>query len=123
MSNKITTAERDFVGVWISRQSNSFLSLFALSTGVSKSKVIRDMAEKWAEKEKNDHIVQDLITVVTEKYQRAWEDRKQLFGITDTNRFIIYKEDLAIRFKRRGIKEHHIEQIIAGIHDETLKET
>jgi len=115
MTNEISTSESKFVGVWLSRQINSFLSLYALSKSKSKSKVIRDEIERWVIEKRNSSPIQDLITSLVIIYQREWADKKRLYHLVDPNRFIMYKEDLAIKLKRKGLEEGYIKQVLEGL--------
>ena len=111
MTNKIPTSESQFVGVWLSRQTNSFLSLYALSKSESKSKVIRSAIERYVIEKGNSSSIPDLIASLIIKYQRDWGVKKRLFNITE-DRFTIYKEDLAIKLERKGLEASHIKQIL-----------
>jgi len=115
MTNKISTLESKFVGVWLSRQTDSFLSLYALSKGISKSKVIREELEEWVLKNTRNSPVEHLLKLLIDKYQTEWKDKKRLYHITDPNRFTIHKEDLYILLERKGLSEAHITRILEGI--------
>ena len=111
----IPTSESKFVGVWLSQQTNAFLSLYALSKRVSKSVLIREILDKWLEGKPNESRIQELISDVTAHLQIEWEDKKRLYHITDPNRFTIHKEDLALKLHRKGLNEDHTKRILEGL--------
>ena len=115
MVNKVPTSESKFVGVWLPRQTNAFLSLYALSKRISKSAHIRGIIKVWIEGKPDEKYIQELISDVTARLQREWKDKKRVYNITDTNRFAIHKEDLALRLYRKGLAEEHAAQILEGL--------
>ena len=115
MTNKVPTSESKFVGVWLSRQTNSFLSLYALSKRTSKSAIIRGIIKVWIEGKPDEKYIQELISNITARLQREWKDKKRMYRITDTNRFAIHKEDLALQLWRKGLEEKHTAQILEGL--------
>jgi len=116
MTNKVSTSESKFVGVWLPRQTNSFLSLYALSKRISKSAHIRGIIKVWIEGKPDEKYIQELISDVTAHLQREWKDKKRIYHSTDiTQRFAIYKEDLGIILERKGLSDEHITQILEGL--------
>ena len=115
MADKLHPSESKFVGVWLSQQTNSFLSLYALSKRISKSEVIRRILKGWEEEIVDWKAIQELISDVTARLQQEWKDKKRLYSITDPNRFTIHKEDLEIRLRRKGLEKEHIKLILEGL--------
>ncbi len=115
MVDKVTASQSKFVGVWLSQQTNSFLSLYALSKGISKSKIIRDDINTWVEETKQEYPVRDLITVLIGKYQEEWDNKKRIYKLTNPNRFDMFKEDLAIYLQRKGLEESTVSEILEGL--------
>ena len=115
MTNKVSTSESRFVGVFIPQQTNSFLSLYAVSNRVSKSSLIRGILKTWIEGKPTEKLTQELISNITARLQREWKDKKRMYRITDTNRFAIHKEDLALKLYRKGLADEHAAQILEGL--------
>ena len=116
MVNKVPTSESKFVGVWLPRQTNAFLSLYALSKRISKSAHIRGIIKVWIEGKPDEKYIQELISDVTARLQREWKDKKRVYHSTDINRrFDIHKEDLYVVLDRKGLAEEHITRILEGL--------
>lgn len=110
MDNKEPTDQSKFVGVWIPQRTNSFLSLLALSKGVSKSKIVRDVVD-----DITFPLITDMIESIAVCYQQKWKDKKHLYyrniDTIDTA-FQIYKGELEIHLLRKGIAEGHVKLIL-----------
>jgi len=119
MVNKISTSESKFVGVWLSRQINSFLSLYALSKKVTKSEVIRNEMESWAQENSKAYPTQDLIANLVLHCQQEWKDKKFLHRHVSVDRievmFEIYKDELVIHLTNKGLSETWIKRVIEGL--------
>ena len=115
MTNKESTSKTTFVGVWITQQTNSFLSLYALSKRISKSELIRGLLKVWIEGKPGEKLIQELISDITARLQMEWKDKKRLYHITASNRFIIYKEDWAMTLQHKGLEQAHIKRILEGL--------
>ena len=116
MTNKVPTSESKFVGVWLSRQTNSFLSLYALSKRTSKSAIIRGIIKVWIEGKPSEKYIQELISEITGRLQWEWKDKKRVYHSTDINRrFALYKEDLYVMLDRKGLAEEHTTRILEGL--------
>ena len=114
MTDQQKTSESRFVGVWLSQRANTFLSLFALCKGVSKSKIIREEIETWLERETSTNPVTSLIRALTKRYQQTWDDQKRTHhNVTEVSvMFDIYKTNSAEQMKRKGVSEEHTKQVL-----------
>ena len=115
MGEKGTILNSKFVGVWLPQQTNSFLSLYALCKGLTKSQIIRGNVNAWVEEIKQDYPVRDLIPVLIGKYQEEWDDKKRPYKAELPNRFNIFKEDLFVYLDRKGLDETDVSQIVEGL--------
>ena len=115
MVDKVTASQSKFVGVWLSQQTNSFLSLYALSKGISKSKIIRDDINTWVEETKQEYPVRDLIAVLIGKYQEEWEGKRRIYKLEVSSRFDIFREDLTIYLHQKGLEGSDISEILEGL--------
>ena len=115
MVEKGTILNSKFVGVWLPQQTNSFLSLYALCKGLTKSKLIRDSINSWTEETEREHPSKHLISILITKYQKEWDDKKRLYKLELSNRFNIFKEDLFVYLDRKGLDETDVFQIVEGL--------
>ena len=115
MVEKGTILNSKFVGVWLPQQTNSFLSLYALCKGLTKSKLIRDSINSWTEETEREHPSKHLISILITKYQEEWNDKKRIYNVSVSNRFDIFKEDLYVHLDRKGLADVDITQILEGL--------
>ncbi len=122
MANRFTTAESKFVGVYLPRQICSYLSLYALGTGVSKSKIMRDCIEKWYQGNQRTSSIESLISKLADEAQKEWDARKAIhryeWGNKIDTAFDFYKREFMTKLERKGIDQEHIKQILGQLNNE-----
>ena len=122
MTNPFTTAESKFAGLYLSRQICSYLSLYALGTGVSKSKIMRDSIEKWYRNNQRMLPIQNLILKLAEEVQKEWDAKKAIhryeWGDKIDTAFNFYKQELVTKLEKKGIDQGYIDQILKQLHNE-----
>jgi phytoene/squalene synthetase len=95
-------------------RANTYITLYALAKGLSRSIVIRDVLESWlAEQDDKDVIIQ-----FTDRLLRQWKVHKMsqpVDAVTSHKEFLEYLALLEDELRKKGIEEYHIEQIINGM--------
>ena len=104
-------AEKTLAGVYLLRQVNSYLALYALSRDVTKSRIMRDMIEDWHKDKEETDPVDYLIEKIVNKIKHLWDVRTSI----REESFDKFKEDLEKDLKRIGIDEEHISAILANV--------
>jgi len=102
--NKGTPAPGKFVGVYLSLQINSYLSLYALSLGITKSTIVRGEMEEWYKSKifSTKELIRELI------------NRIELPDSKDAE-YIYFKKKLKIELKQKGISENDIKAILLAL--------
>ena len=96
------TTRRKFVGVFLSQQINSFLSLFALSKQTTKSMIIRDQMEEWHQSKRGMDATRELIKEITDRLELPDAPSAQM----------TYKRKLKMELKRKGINQDDLTAIL-----------
>jgi len=110
--NKITTGEK-FFGGYLPDEIHEFIALYTESHGISKTDVLKEMANEWLRKTKDESSVSDLmIGIVTrvKKYISAHKLKQTKYFNISEIRDNVYKELL-----KKGISGDIVEQIILQI--------
>lgn len=122
MTTRSTTAESKFAGVWLPQRICAYLSLYALGTEVSKSKIMRAAIEKWYEHNQKAWPIQNLILTLAENAQVDWNimkaKRRHEWGGKIDTAFDFYKQELTRKLERKGINQEHIKQILEQLSNE-----
>lgn len=93
--------ELSFVGSHIPVETHSFLSLYGVYKGKARSKLIREILEKWKQEE---HSVDFLLTKLVHKATGEWDTGYW----SDQQEFLIELRD---GLEKRGVHEQHIDYI------------
>lgn len=111
--NKASTTLGKHVGVILSQQISSYLSLYALSKGVTKSMIVRDQMKEWYRSKRTINSTKDLITTIVVGIDHEWKLRnKSPYPILDIESF---KKDLEIELLQKGISKEDIESILTRL--------
>lgn len=97
------SAERDekLVGAMMPQQFVAYLSLYALSHGVPKSYVIREIFEDWYNTVRNQHSEDELISLVSKQVMCTWQDTQNTTPIT----MVEFGRDLKRELYQKGLSE------------------
>ena len=105
-----------FIGLWIPEEVNSFLTLYTLDKGISKSKLVRDMILSWeSDTSCKGQKIQSLISNIARKYQNEWLAKKTtLPQALHENAFGIFKYELKAKLIGK-VEEKHVLKIIDSV--------
>lgn len=99
-----------FIGASMPRETVSFLSLFCLATGVTKTSILQRLLYRWTKQQKENYSEKELIKRVVNRALDAWI----VFPKKNAN-FATFKNCLEIEFKNRGIDKHVIDIILKDL--------
>jgi len=98
-----------FVGVQVPSRDYSYLNLYTMAKGVSKSKVVKEVLNKWANEERKKDNEVALLNEIANRINNRW---KSLALIT----FEQFLEVVEHELKEKGLSSAHISYIISYIH-------
>jgi len=117
-SKGTTVREGKLVGAYIPLQVSSYLSLYVLANGISKSIILRDLVDEWYRDKRVSAPEDDLIEKVATGAINAWRASKTRVPNAD---FPSYQEVLTRELEKRGITSFYIEIILKKVQDEEDK--
>jgi len=105
--------KKKFIGLILSEQSNSYLSLYALSKETTKSMIIRDQIEKWRRNESVITSIEELIEIIVNKSKQEWDSRKA----SNPNALLAthFRIELEKDLRSKGIDENYILTILTAL--------
>jgi len=114
--DKEKTKDTSFLGIHFPKEDAIFLSLYSLSTGESKSTIIKSFLNSWLEEKRKTITVEKLIEDTAIRAYQIWEnpDGKR------TN-FQTFKKLLKNELRYRGLNIRTINKILNIIIDEKNK--
>jgi hypothetical protein len=104
-AKEINRKDTAFVGIRVSDEVGSFLTLYSLAMGITKSSIITDLLDTWMEEQEIDEE-----KLYDEIVERSWEAWKNLPKKHTT--FYGYCNMLRTEFKFRGIAPEVIDIIV-----------
>jgi hypothetical protein len=112
---KLGESEEDkFVGVYVSQQIYSYLMLYTVAVGITKSVILRELIESWKKNQSKHDNEESLIKMLISKINMQWKIEKSIHHDAD---FATYKDKLNKELKKRGMSLEHIDEIINKITD------
>jgi len=118
-SKGTTVMEGKLVGVHVSSQVNSYLSLFVLAHRMTKSIVLRDLIDEWYRENRISCTEDSLIEKVTTDAVNSWSARK-----TQSNAdFQEYLSELENELGKKGIASYYVELILKKVKNEENKKS
>lgn len=105
------TGRRKFVGVFLSQQINSFLSLYALSKQTTKSMIVRDQMDEWYRAKRVINTTEGLIKEIVDRIELPEFD-SSIEGRLEKEGF---KKTLQIELLKRGISPNDITAILTAL--------
>jgi hypothetical protein len=109
------TREATFVGFFVKNNVASFLDLFSLAKGTSKTEIIRNLLLDWYDEKKDSCTNEGLVNDIVERSINAYCKSKH--GIT----FYGFCNMLRRELKNKRISDENIEIIIKKLADEKRK--
>jgi len=120
---KTKTRERgiedtSLIGFKIQKDISSFLSLFCLAKGITKTSILTKLLKDWTISEQQKKITKEsLINSISERAFDTWRN------LHKKNRsFQGFLNSLRIEFHFKGIDDKYIDQILEKVQDEKDKE-
>ena len=107
----------DFIGVRVPNEIGSFLTLYSLAEGITKSKIILNLLVEWKQGRQREVTVEELYDKIAKRSLESWRHRKQR-SVT----FYSYCNLLRIELKNRGVNETLVNKLIKMLINEKNKE-
>jgi len=112
-----TVMEGKLVGVYVSSQVSSYLSLYILAHKITKSTVLRDLIDEWYRDKRISNTENDLIDKVVTAVNTSWCIRK-----TQPNAdFQVYLRELVLELENKGISSYYVDLILNKVRNEKNK--
>jgi hypothetical protein len=108
--------DNDFVGLRIPEKLASYISLYCLSAGVTKSSVLKAQLNRWAGEQQKIVSEDDLVREVAERALHIWEhpEGKKI-------NYHTFISQLKMELSYKGL-ENYVERIISIINDKKGEE-
>ena len=114
------TAEGRLAGAFVPSQVSSYLSLYALAHGITKSMIVRELIEDWYRDQRGD-LPEDIL--IGKIVAIAWIEWKSITSKFPSSNFHEYQIDLSTQLTKKKILPYNIELILKKLQDEANKET
>ena len=108
------------VGASVSSQVNTYITLYCLSHGISKSQIIKDLLDEWILKKRRSEALSEeaLSRKVVRKCVFNWKTKKAAGRAVSQRKFM---EDLYNELMDRGVPEPYLTDILKGVEIENEK--
>lgn len=106
--------ETQFVGINVPANLNMYFTLYALSEGLSKSIIIRNVLEDWVTVQKPRSTIRNLLTKIVGRCLLQWKIEKLHHPELVLSSYL---EDLRKELVQKGMDSIHIDQVINAIRD------
>jgi len=113
------TSGSRLAGAFVPSQVSSYLSLYALAHGITKSMIVRELIEDWYRDQRGDRPEDVLIEKVVAIAWIEWKSEESRFPDSD---FLEYKIELSTQLQKKKIFPYNIELILKKLQDEANKE-
>ena len=104
--------EHRLVGVHLPLQVHSFLTLYSLAKGVSKSTLFKSLISKWIVQQKKEESDNDLILEIAQRSSMLWKINKSTNVLLS---FTVFKRDIEKELLQKGISETYVKLILTEI--------
>jgi len=109
--NKKISIPGKLVGAYLTPQVSSYLSLYALSKGITKSIIVKDQMDEWYRNKEITNSVKKLIEVIADNAVYQWKlTNKSLYPKLDLE---LFQKNLEIELGNKGISNNYIHAILA----------
>lgn len=115
--NKCDRNDSKFVGVYISTEMFSFLSLYCMANSVTKTSIIAELLDGWNQQRLRDTTQEELIRKIALQALLAWKNRP-----LKKRNFLMFSNALRVELRNKGIEAKFIEKIMNIIRDEKDKD-
>lgn len=117
---KTTSTKRNedvcFIGIYIPKEMASYISLYSLSTGKTKSSILKKLLIEWISKKQKRLPLEKIINNTGKRAFEIWNNPKGA-----RTHFNTFKNELRIELKNRG-SERYTDEILNIIANEKNKE-
>lgn len=96
-----------FLGMYVPEEVAHFLSLFCLSEGVTKTSILKSELLKWTEEQQKINPQEILIRKIANRILDNWRN-----PVKSRTNFSLFRNNLIIEFKNRGIDPNISNEII-----------
>ena len=100
------------VGALLPLRMNSYLSIYALAKGITKTEVIRQLVEAWITDQRNTISDENLFKEIVERCNRRWHIQKITHPETDFNQF---KNELQYELVNKGLSRTYIQLVLVKL--------
>lgn len=115
-SKKITKESNDvvFVGANMPLQSNVYLTLYSIATGISKSKIVSNLVSNFKEQTEIEISLEELINQVAVKASEAFKIESKKVGFSTTK----FYNEMHSQLNKKGIDGATCTEIINNVKNE-----
>ena len=113
------TAEGRLVGAFVPSQVSSYLSLYTLAHGITKSTIVRDLIEDWYRDKRGVRTDDELIDKIAHIAYMEW---KGLVSKFPSSNWHTYQIELSTQLTQKKLTPFNIELILKKLQDEANKE-
>lgn len=104
--------EKKLVGVYVPLWMHSYLTLYALGKGISKSDIIKPLIEIWVAKQRRVTSDDELVNGVAHRMTLQW----RLERLEDSPpTFPEFKEQMREGLLDKGLRPEHVDEIISKV--------
>lgn len=101
------------VGAYMPPRVISYLVLYGVANGLSKSKVLRNVVEEWIKEQQTQSPIKNLITDIAKIIKTKWK-KERLSGGRNVS-FTNFMQDVERELLEKGISEVYVKLIIAEV--------
>jgi hypothetical protein len=112
LKNNSKRTEHKLVGASLPLPVHSYLTIYTLAKGLSKTKIIKPIIEEWVDKHKQKETEIQLIKEIINRYQLQW---KLIKSSHPMNNLIEFKKCVEHELKEKGLLINDINLILKGI--------
>jgi len=100
------------VGAYLSSWVHSYLTLYTLAKGNTKSNVLKELLETWISQQRTFYTDEELIQEIIQRIEIQWKLERKTNPLASFKKF---KEDLRKEFLDKGVKDETVNIIIKEI--------
>lgn len=108
-----TRAGFRIVGASLPIEIHNYLTLYTLSKGISKTKILKDLLEQWIDIQKRRDNEEDLLEKIVYRVNARWRVEKSRKRTGKP--FDVFCLDLKDELLDKGLAEIYVENILIGI--------
>jgi hypothetical protein len=106
-----------FIGINLPKEEASFLYLFCLAKGITKTSVLSDLIHSWVVTKQNDYTKDSLIDIIAKNIYKVY-----LSLPPQKKNFMYFRNKLRQEFELKEIEQSIVDAIIKSVSDEKEKD-